>query len=403
MTKSITWQTEKRKLSDLLPWEQNPRQLSKVQAEHLEESLTKFGLVDPPAINTDNVIIGGHQRRNIMGLMKEYGNGAEIDVRVPSRTLTDREVEELNIRLNKNTGSFDFDALANNFEVDDLLDWGFEPFELGIEDETDDTDAEPQLDRAEELREKWGVELGQLWQLGEHRLICGDALNGSADKYLEEHQTSAIITDPPYAIFGSSTGVKGDVADVNMVRPFFRELGKFCSIQVKQRGHIYICCDWRSFPVLSEEIGQTVQIKNAIVWSKGESGYAGSFYSNTYELLAFFVNEPRTHSAFQSFNETGTPKHRHIYKSNVWHINRVPIKGREHFAEKPEELISEAIKNSTTKTDVVLDPFLGSGTTLIACENLGRKCYGVEIEPKYVAVTLQRYYDAFGIEPELIG
>ena len=67
-----------------------------------------------------------------MGLMKEYGTGAEIDVRVPSRTLTDREVEELNIRLNKNTGSFDFDILANNFEVDDLLDWGFEPFELSI-------------------------------------------------------------------------------------------------------------------------------------------------------------------------------------------------------------------------------------------------------------------------------
>ncbi len=138
MTKSITWQTEKRKLSDLLPWERNPRQLSKVQAEHLEESLSRFGLVDPPAINTDNVIIGGHQRRNIMGLMKEYGNGAEIDVRVPSRTLTDREVEELNIRLNKNTGSFDFDLLANNFEVDDLLDWGFEPFELGIEDVVDE-------------------------------------------------------------------------------------------------------------------------------------------------------------------------------------------------------------------------------------------------------------------------
>ncbi len=130
MTKSITWQTEKRKLSDLLPWERNPRQLNEAQAEHLKESLSKFGLVDPPAINTDNVIIGGHQRRNVMLLMKEYGNGAEIDVRVPSRILTKPEVAELNIRLNKNTGSFDFDALANNFEVDDLLDWGFEPFEL---------------------------------------------------------------------------------------------------------------------------------------------------------------------------------------------------------------------------------------------------------------------------------
>ncbi len=149
MTKPITWQTEKRKLSDLLPWERNPRQLTEAQAEHLEESLTKFGLVDPPAINTDNVIIGGHQRRNIMGLMKEYGNGAEIDVRVPSRTLTDREVAELNIRLNKNTGSFDFDILANNFEVDDLLDWGFTAWELDVVPDFQPVDEseQPRLDQ----------------------------------------------------------------------------------------------------------------------------------------------------------------------------------------------------------------------------------------------------------------
>ena len=149
MTKPITWQTEKRKLSDLLPWERNPRQLTESQAEHLEESLSKFGLVDPPAINTDNVIIGGHQRRNIMGLMKEDGNGAEIDVRVPSRTLTDREVEELNIRLNKNTGSFDFDILANNFEVDDLLDWGFTAWELDVVPDFQPVDEseQPRLDQ----------------------------------------------------------------------------------------------------------------------------------------------------------------------------------------------------------------------------------------------------------------
>lgn len=138
--KKISWTTEKRKLSDLLPWEQNPRQLSEKQAEDLKESLSRFGLVDPPAINTDNTIIGGHQRSKVLGLMKEFGNDAEIDVRVPSRRLTGREVEELNIRLNKNTGSFDFDALANNFNVDDLLNWGFNPFELGLPAENIDFD-----------------------------------------------------------------------------------------------------------------------------------------------------------------------------------------------------------------------------------------------------------------------
>ena len=130
--KKITWATEKRKISDLLPWDRNPRQLSPEQAENLEKSLEKFGVVEPPAINTDNTIIGGHQRSHVLSLMEEFGKDAEIDVRVPSRKLTEREVEELNVRLNKNTGSFDFDALANDFEIGDLMDWGFKPFELGL-------------------------------------------------------------------------------------------------------------------------------------------------------------------------------------------------------------------------------------------------------------------------------
>ena len=135
MAKKIEWHTEKRKLKDLIPWERNPRLLSKEQAENLKKSLAKFGIVEPPAINVDNTIIGGHQRSKVLALMKSYGDDAEIDVRVPNRPLTDREVEELNLRLNKNTGSFDFYALQTDFALDDLMEWGFKPFELGLPDE----------------------------------------------------------------------------------------------------------------------------------------------------------------------------------------------------------------------------------------------------------------------------
>ena len=136
--KKITWKTEKRLLSELVPWDKNPRSLSEDQAEKLQDSLDKFGLVDPPIINTDNLIIGGHQRSKVMSLMSTFGKDAKIDVRVPSRELTKWEVEELNIRLNKNTGSWEFDVLANNFDVEDLMDWGFKPYELGLEaDEID--------------------------------------------------------------------------------------------------------------------------------------------------------------------------------------------------------------------------------------------------------------------------
>ena len=116
----LTWHTEKRRLGDLIEWDKNPRQLKDHDAEHLKKSLDNFGVADPLIINTDNRIIGGHMRRRIM-LQSGYKPDDLVDVRVPERELTEREAEELAIRLNKNTGDWDFDALANNFELDDLL------------------------------------------------------------------------------------------------------------------------------------------------------------------------------------------------------------------------------------------------------------------------------------------
>jgi hypothetical protein len=163
----LTWHTEQRTLGELIEWDRNPRQLNQHDAEHLKKSLDAFGVADPLMVNTDNKIIGGHMRRRVM-LRSGYRPDDVVDVRVPDRELTDREAEELAIRLNKNSGSWDFDALANNFELDDLLDWGFEKRELDLDLWADEApeDVEPQIDKAEELRVKWGVESGQLWQLG---------------------------------------------------------------------------------------------------------------------------------------------------------------------------------------------------------------------------------------------
>ena len=124
----LNWTTEKRKLSELIDWEKNPRQLSKHDAEHIQKSLEKFGVADPLVINLDNTIIGGHQRKRILKMINDPNY--EVDVRVPERLLTDEEVAELNVRLNKNSGNWDFDILANEFEMDDLLEWGFSEKEL---------------------------------------------------------------------------------------------------------------------------------------------------------------------------------------------------------------------------------------------------------------------------------
>ena len=134
----ITWVTEQRKLKDLNEWDKNPRQLSKHDAEEIAKSIHKFNLADPLVINTDNQIIGGHQRKRVM-LSNGYKPDDLVDVRVPSRQLTEKEAEELNVRLNRNAGEWDFDMLANEFELDDLLEWGFTEADFDLEGTGEDS------------------------------------------------------------------------------------------------------------------------------------------------------------------------------------------------------------------------------------------------------------------------
>ena len=135
MAKKITWQLKTYKLADLTDYFKNPRHITETEFKQLKKSLDTFGLIDKPIINADaaNTIIGGHQRKHVL----EANGETECECWVPDRELTEREVEELNIRLNKNTGSWDFDVLANEFDLGELLDWGFSEKELGIHPDID--------------------------------------------------------------------------------------------------------------------------------------------------------------------------------------------------------------------------------------------------------------------------
>lgn len=170
--KKIIWRTEKRKIDELKPFEGNPRQATEKQKEDLSKSLERFNLAEPIVINTDNTIIGGHFRWRIL---KEKGI-KEIDVRMPNRTLTRKEVEELNLRLNKNVGEWDLDLLAN-FDEEFLKEIGWSAEELdeifGLEVD-DEFDVEKELNKVLAGKERKCKER-DLWQLGEHRFYIGDA------------------------------------------------------------------------------------------------------------------------------------------------------------------------------------------------------------------------------------
>ena len=203
----ITWTNEKRKLSQLIPWERNPRQIKVDQADRLAESFDEFGQVETIAIGPGNEIYNGHQRLNV--LAARHGKDYEVEVRVASRALTEKEREKLTVYLHKGAaGDWDFDLLANEFELDDLLDWGFEEKELDLDLWAGEPpeDVEPQIDKAEELREKWQVQTGQLWQLGAHRLICGDCTDKAVvDRVMGEEKAIICWTDPPWNVnYGGS-------------------------------------------------------------------------------------------------------------------------------------------------------------------------------------------------------
>lgn len=388
----ITWTSEQRKLSDLIPWEHNPRQLTDRQETALIESIREFGQVIPYAVSPGGEIYDGHQRQHVMGMMEEYGEDCEVDVRVSNRELTEDERRELVIRLHENTGDWDFDQLANLYELDELEEWGFDEGlldHLDFGDEQQD-DPGPQIDKAEELREKWGVESGQLWQLGEHRVICGDCTDEAVvERLMGGERAELLWTDPPYhvgKIFegGFDEGIDWDSEFQsgwqNAVKP-----------HVHNGCQRYICfAQAQSTNAILE-----YQPQRLLIWCKPFALMRSNSWDWAYEFIAWGYDGE---SPEYFVKPEGTDSFDWQQITSVIHGHE----GKHHITQKPIDLPSLHIDASCPINGRVLDPFLGSGTTLIACERLSRRCYGIEIEPKYVAVTLERWHEMTGEMPELV-
>jgi DNA modification methylase len=231
-----------------------------------------------------------------------------------------------------------------------------------------------------------------VWTLGDHKLLVGDSLQADETKeFLAGLQVAMVATDPPYAIYGSSTGVSVEIADDKMVRPFFEAVMRLAHQVVPVFGHAYVCCDWRSWPALFDAARRSgMTAKNLLVWDKGGSGM-GSNYANCYELLGFFAKIPT--QGVMSHRKGGQ---RTVLRPNIVRIPRARGEDHQHNAAKPVPLMVEVITNSSERGDWVLDPFCGSGTTIVACENTGRRCAAVEIEPKWADVSVLRWQRVTG-------
>jgi DNA modification methylase len=386
----------------LIPYARNAKRHDAAQVSKLAGSIREFGFNNPVLIDKDNGIVAGHGR--VMAAQKLELKTVPC-IRLGHLTDTQRRAYILaDNRLAEVNSGWDEELLK--LEIKDI-DWG-ELKEIGIDDfefgeidfgkegkeETQgDADAEPQIDKAEELRAKWGVEPGQLWELGEHRLLCGDSRQKkSAEILMGGEFADMVITDPPYGV--AYVGKTKDALKVENDDVDEKTLAEMCkdwfdrADEVSRPGAYWVATvpagplhgvfffDWKQRGIL----------RQVMVWNKDSMVLGHSEYHYKHEPILFgwklgerLKNNDRT-------------------KTTVWDFPR-PKASREHPTMKPVEMWVYAIGNHTKSGDTVYEPFSGSGTTIIACEQLGRKCRAIEISPAYVAVALQRWADATGKTP----
>lgn len=244
------------------------------------------------------------------------------------------------------------------------------------------------------------VKDGEVYELGGSLLVCGDVTAPEVSALAAVlGPVSCVVTDPPYAIYGSSSGLAADITDDKIVRPFFEAVLRATSNALKTFGHAYVFCDWRSWPAWWEMAKRTaLTAKNLIVWDKGGGGL-GASYANTYELVGFFSALP-PQRVMKGDNPRGQ---RTVYAPNLVRFNRASGKERLHNAAKPLGLCRTLIENSTDPGEVVVDWFAGSGTTLLAALASGRRCVTFEIDPRWCDVVVHRYHGKTGTEARKLG
>lgn len=393
----LSWTTEKRRVIDLSPADYNPRQMTEAQAKELRKSLQKFGLVEIPAVDQDGTILAGHMR---VATMIDLGMGEEmIDVRVPNRKLTDEEAMEYNLRSNKNTGEWD---LAKLFAMPEglLEEVGFSNKEIQKLVDGNTTVEEDDYDTDKGLDLPVRVARGEIWQLGTHRLMCGDSTSKEdVDRLMGGKKADICFTSPPYGAGNVAKlrdhYIKGsDKRDsfyeshddkpnkwltlmngwTTAIRPYVESI--FCNVQMLADNKRYLI-EWL--------YGQMEDFVDVVVWDKnfGAPQMQSNVLTNAFEFIFIFGGNGSRSIPFADF---------HGDNSN---IVRIDPHGKNENADVHKAVFPVALPiwvlRLASGAKTVVDPFLGTGSTLIACEQTGRVCYGMEIDPKYCTVILDRW------------
>ncbi|MFS9093829.1 site-specific DNA-methyltransferase [Streptococcus timonensis] len=392
MTNQPTMEIKELPLKELKPAAYNPRKKLKKgdkEYEKIKQSLLKFGYVDPIIVNEDLTVIGGHQRLTVLKDL-DYETAKCVIVDLPKE-----DEKALNIALNKITGQWDeallADLLLDLQESDFNLDLtGFEPPEIDdiLSNVHDKELSEDEFDVEEELKKPTLSRHGDIWQLGKHRVICGDSTKAETYKQLlDDRKANLVVTDPPYNVDVEETA--GKILNDNMSDGDFYQflLSMFTQVEnhMEDDASIYVFhadTEGLNFRKAFKEAG--FYLSGCCIWKKNSLVLGRSPYQWQHEPCLYGWKKKGKHQWFSDRKQT-----------TIWEYDR-PKSSRDHPTMKPIQLMAYPIQNSSMRGTIVLDPFLGSGSTLIAADQTGRVCYGIELDEKFVDVIVKRYIEVTG-------
>jgi DNA modification methylase len=411
----IEIQIQYRSVGDLVLDPRNPRQHSQSQVNQIADSIREFGFVTPIVVDDTGQVVIGHGR--VLAARKLGMPRVPV---VEIRHLSQAQLKALRIADNRlaQHAHWDERLLGENFlelkELDpdfDLAVTGFSlpEIDLAIQNHDEGATVEP----ADETDAMTGVPVcrpGDTWQLGDHRVHCGDATSEAAfDNVMTGERAHVVFVDPPYnvPIDGHVSG-KGKIRHREFAQgsgelsreEFTHFLTRSCALLAKysEGGAIhFVCMDWRhADELLAASRGVYSELKNIAVWVKRSAGM-GSLYRSQHELVFVFKSGTERHTNNIELGRYGRNR------TNVWHYDGASTQARKgnnllelHPTAKPVQLVMDALLDCSNRGEIVLDSFLGSGTTLLAAERTGRRCRGIELDPLYIDTAIRRWQNLTG-------
>ncbi|RKV76432.1 MAG: DNA modification methylase [Streptococcus sp.] len=389
VTQDMTWVSLS--IDSLKPAAYNPRKKLKKgdkEYEKIKKSIVEFGYVDPIIVNFDGTVIGGHQRLTVLSDLG-YKEVQCVQVRI----YDENKVKALNVALNKITGAWNEELLADLMvdlqDADFNLDLtGFEAPEIdqlfskvhNKEVKEDDFDVDGELTKPTISKQ------GDIWHLGKHRVICGDSTKPETYQLLlGDKKANLIVTDPPYNVNVEETAGKiknDDMSDADFYQFLFN---MFVNVEqsMEDDASIYVFhadTEGLNFRRAFKDAG--FYLSGCCVWKKNALVLGRSPYQWQHEPVLYGWKQKGKHQWFSDRKQT-----------TIWEYDR-PKSSKEHPTMKPVQLMAYPIQNSSMRGTLILDPFLGSGSTLIAADQTGRVCYGIELDEKFVDVIVKRYMEA---------